>query len=165
MSYNNVVLMGNLTRDPEIKVLPSGSTVTRIGMALNHKYRDKNDQLQNQTTFVDVNAFGKTGEIVSRYLKKGEPVLIGGRLRYSSWDAKDGSGKRSKLDVVAENVRLLPRRGNSGPGGFGGFAPESNDPAFPGEFPADAAAAYEDAEDEDPFAGPPFGGGMPNGRK
>ena len=159
-SFNNVVLMGNLTRDPELKFLPSGTALTKLGLALNRKYRDKSESLVVETTFVDVTAWGKTGEIAGKYLKKGEPVLIHGRLHYSAWEAKDGSGKRSKLDVVADDVRLLSRR----PAGAGGFEPTAG--GAPGEFLADAATAYEDADETaDPFDGPPFGGGMPNGRK
>lgn len=161
MSYNNVVLMGNLTRDPELKHSASGTVVAKMGMAMNRKWRDKNDQLQEEVTFVDVSAFGKTAEVVSRYLKKGEPVLVGGRLHYSTWEAKDGSGKRSKLDVVAENVRLLPRRSG---GGAPGFGPGPTDPVFPGEFRADAATAFEDADPEESFDDA-FGGAMPNDRR
>lgn len=160
-SFNNVVLMGNLTRDPELKYTAAGAALATMGLAMNRRWRDKNEQLKEETTFVDVTAWGKTADIAAKYLKKGEPVLIEGRLRYSTWDAKEG-GKRSKLDVVAEGLRLLPRRGGGAGDPVGPFGPGS---PGAGEFQADAATAFEDAEEAgDPFDGPPFGGGMPSGR-
>ena len=152
-SFNTVILMGNLTRDPELKFLPSGTQLTELGMAMNRKYRDKNEQLQQETTFVEVTAFGKTADIAAKWLKKGEPVLIEGHLRYSSWEAKEG-GKRSKLDVVADGLQLLPNRSR-----------DREYPGVPGEFLADAATAHEDAEDEEAPFDAPFGEVKPSGRK
>lgn len=156
-SFNNVALMGNLTRDPDLRYTPAGASVTKLGLAMNRKWRDKNEQLQEEHTFVDVTAFGKTADLAAKYLKKGEPVLIEGRLHWHSWLTETGD-KRSKLDVVAERLHFLPRRAAGGPGVPGGLPP--------GEFPADAATAFEDAgAAADPFDRPPFDEVMPSGRK
>ena len=172
--FNNVVLMGNLTRDPELRHTPAGTAIAAMGLAINSKWRDKDDQLREETTFVEMTAFGKTADTAARYLKKGEPVLIGGRLKYHTWESKDGTGKRHKLDVVVDDLRLLPRRGGgggdfgAGPGGHGpgghGAGGHGAGGHGPGEFLADAATAFEDADDSaDPF-GAPEQGGMPSGR-
>lgn len=103
-SVNKVMLMGNLTRDPEIKYTPSGSAVCNLGIASNRKYK-KGDEMVEDVTFADVEVWGSSAENCSKYLKKGSPVFIEGRLKFSTWE-KDGE-KRSKLSVVAENVQFL----------------------------------------------------------
>lgn len=162
-SFNSVVLMGNLTRDPEMRFTPSGTAMAKLGMAMNRKWRDKNEQLKEDVTFVEVTAFGKTADVAGKFLKKGEPVLIGGRLHFSSWQNDKGE-KRSKLEVVADDLRLISRRPGGDSGGFGGFGGGPGGSPM-GELRAGAATAFEDAEEmSDPFGDPPFEGGMPSDR-
>jgi single-strand DNA-binding protein len=120
-SFNRVVLMGNLTRDPELRYIGSGTAVSDIGLAVNDRVK-KNDQWVEETTFVDVTLWGRTAEVANEYLSKGSSVLIEGRLKLESWE-KDGQ-KRSKLKVVAERMQMVGGRGG-GQGGGGGRAQES----------------------------------------
>jgi single-strand DNA-binding protein len=103
-SFNRVILVGNLTRDPELKYIPSGTAVAEVGLAVNERVK-KNDVYVDETTFVDVTLWGRTAEIANEYLKKGAPVLIEGRLKLDTWE-KDGQ-KRSKLRVVGEKMQML----------------------------------------------------------
>ncbi|MEN0111313.1 MAG: single-stranded DNA-binding protein [Planctomycetota bacterium] len=112
-SYNRVVLVGNLTRDPELRHIPSGAAVSEIGLAINDRVK-KGDQWVEETTFVDVTLWSRTAEVASQYLSKGSPVLIEGRLKLDTWE-KDGQ-KRSKLRVVADKMQMLGGRGESGGG-------------------------------------------------
>lgn len=113
---NKVILIGNLTRDPEIKHTSRGSAVTDIGLALNRVYTSENGERKEETTFVEVTLWGRTAEIAGEYLKKGRQVYIEGRLQLDTWEDKQSGQKRSKLRVVAENMVLL----NSGKGGGSG---------------------------------------------
>jgi single-strand DNA-binding protein len=112
-SYNRVVLMGNLTRDPELRYIPSGTAVSDIGLAVNDRVK-KNDQWVDETTFVDVTLWARTAEVANEYLSKGSSVLIEGRLKLDTWE-KDGQ-KRSKLRVVADKMQMVGARGD-GSGG------------------------------------------------
>jgi len=112
-SLNKVFLLGNLTRDPEMRYLPSGSPVANFGLATNRKYTGQDGQKKEDTLFVDIAAFAKTAELCSQYLSKGRQVLIEGRLKYRTWEAQDGQ-KRNKLSVVAERVTFLGGRGGEG---------------------------------------------------
>jgi single-strand DNA-binding protein len=103
-SYNSVILVGNLTRDPEVKFLQSGTAVCDMGMAINERVK-RGDDYVDEAVFVDVTLFGKQAEVAGEYLAKGAPVLIAGRLKYEQWE-KDGQ-KRSKLKVVAEKLQML----------------------------------------------------------
>ncbi|MEM6656356.1 MAG: single-stranded DNA-binding protein [Planctomycetota bacterium] len=114
-SYNRVILVGNLTRDPELRYIPSGTAVAEIGLAVNDRVK-KNDQWVDETTFVDVTLWARTAEVANEYLSKGSPVLIEGRLKFDQWE-KDGQ-KRSKLRVVADKMQMLG--GKPGAGGGGG---------------------------------------------
>jgi len=104
-NVNEVILIGNLTRSPEVKTLPSGATLCEWGMAINRKYKSKDGQDGEEVCFVDCTAFGRTGEVVNQYVKKGEQLYVRGRLKFDQWE-KDGM-KRSKLSVTVENVQLL----------------------------------------------------------
>ncbi|MCA9245004.1 MAG: single-stranded DNA-binding protein, partial [Phycisphaerales bacterium] len=95
-NFNKVILMGNLTRDPELKYLPSNTAVVEFGLAVNRTWRDQNGQQQEDTCFVDCSCFGRAAETLNQYMSKGKPILIEGRLKYDSWTAQDGT-KRSKL--------------------------------------------------------------------
>ena len=116
-SYNRVVLLGNLTRDPELRYIPSGMAVSDIGLAVNDRVK-RNDQWVEETTFVDVTLWGRTAEVANEYLSKGSSVLIEGRLKLDSWE-KDGQ-KRSKLKVVGEKMQMVGARGGGGGGSSSG---------------------------------------------
>ena len=115
-SYNRVVLVGNLTRDPELRYLSSGTAVTDVGLAVNDRRKDANGEWIEETTFIDVTLWARTAEVASEYLSKGSPVLIEGRLKLDTWETQDGQ-KRSKLKVVCERMQMLGGRGGSGGGG------------------------------------------------
>ena len=108
-NYNKVILMGNLTRDPQMSYLPSQTPVVEIGMAVNRQWRDKaSGEKREEVCFVDCRAYGKQAETLSQYVKKGSPLLIEGRLQLDAWEGKDGT-KRSKHRVVVENFQFLGR--------------------------------------------------------
>jgi single-strand DNA-binding protein len=108
-SYNKVILIGNLTRDPDLRYTPSGSAVCEIGLAINRRFV-VNGQDREETCFVDVTIWGKSAENSKRFLEKGSPVMIDGRLQLDQWEDREGGGKRSKLRVVAETVQFLGAR-------------------------------------------------------
>jgi len=112
MSLNSVNLIGYLTRDVELRFTPAGNPVANFGMALNRRYR-VDEEVKEETTFVDLVAFNRTAEIANEYLGKGRPVAIEGRLRLRSWE-DEGGAKRSKLDVVVNQLHLMPRNGKNG---------------------------------------------------
>ena len=122
-SYNRVILIGNLTRDVELRYLQSGMAVTDIGLAVNEKYKNSNGEWVEEVSFVDVTVWGRTAEVMSEYLGKGSPVFIEGRLKLDSWE-KDGQ-KRSKLKVICERMQLIGAKGQGGQGGPAGGAPRS----------------------------------------
>src|SRR5687767_16029380 len=110
-SFNKVLLMGNLTRDPQLKYLPSQTAVCDFGLACNRKFRTAAGEDREEVTFVDITAFGKQAEIINQYCQKGKQMFIEGRLKFDTWEDKQGGGKRSKLSVVVENFQLLGSRG------------------------------------------------------
>jgi single-strand DNA-binding protein len=118
-NFNKVFLMGNLTRDVEVRQLPSGGSVANIGLAVNRRFKTQDGQAREETTFVDCEAWGRTAEIMAQYLAKGRPVFIEGRLRLDQWQDKDG-GNRSKLKVIVENFQFVDSRGGEGEGGGAG---------------------------------------------
>lgn len=109
-SLNEVRLIGNLTRDPVMKMTPAGQQVAELGMAINRKYRGQDGVLREEVTYVDITCWGKIAETVSKYMRKGRMVFVGGRLKFDSWEDKQTGQKRNKLRVVAENVQFLDRR-------------------------------------------------------
>lgn len=124
-SFNKVILMGNLTRDVELRYTPSGTAVTEIGLAVNDRRKDANGQWVDETTFVDITLWARTAEICNEYLGKGSGVLIEGRLKLDQWDDKQTGQKRSKLRVTGERMQMLPRGDNRGGGGGGGNSQDS----------------------------------------
>ena len=116
-SYNRVVLVGNLTRDPELRYIPSGAAVTEIGLAVNDRRKSQSGEWIEETTFIDVTLWARTAEVASEYLSKGSSVLIEGRLKLDQWE-KEGQ-KFSKLRVVGEKMQMLGGRGGGGGGGGG----------------------------------------------
>jgi single-strand DNA-binding protein len=105
-AFNSVILMGNLTRDPELKHTSSGSAVCAFGIAINSKYKSKSGEQKEEADFFDIEAWGKTAELCSQYLKKGSPVLIEGRLKQDRWEDESGQ-KRSKVKIVCNGVQFL----------------------------------------------------------
>lgn len=121
-SYNRVILVGNLTRDPEIRYTPNGTPVCDLGLAVNERTKNASGEWSDEPVFVDVTLWERTAEIASEYLTKGSPVLIEGRLKLDTWQATDGQ-KRSKLRVVCQRMQMLGGRTGGGPDGEGGVAP------------------------------------------
>ena len=118
-SYNKVLLMGNLTRDVELKHTPNNQAVAEIGLAVNRRFKTRDGENREETTFVDCEAWGRTAEIMSQYLAKGRPVFVEGRLKLDQWQDKDGNN-RSKLRVVVESFQFVDSRGGEGGGGGSG---------------------------------------------
>ena len=119
-SFNKVILVGNLTRDPQVRYTTGGTAVAEIGMAVSRQWFDKqSNQKREETTFVDVTLWGRQAEVAGEYLAKGRPVLIEGRLQLDTWDDKETGQKRSKLRVVGETMQMLGSRGDGGGGGAG----------------------------------------------
>jgi single-strand DNA-binding protein len=149
-SFNKVILLGNLTRDPEVRYTPKGTAVTELGMAINRVYTAENGEKREETTFVDVTLWGRTAEIAGEYLKKGRPVFIEGRLQLDTWDDKQSGQKRSKLKVVGEGLQLIGSR--PGGGGGGGDEESSSAPRSSSRStPPPKAAPSESDDDEIPF--------------
>ena len=150
-SFNRVILMGNVTRDPELRYLASGSAVCELGMAMNRRYKDKDGNWVDEPTYVDVTLWARTAEIAGEYLSKGSPVLIEGHLKLDSWE-KDGK-KNYKLKVVGDTMQLLGQRGQGGGGQGGGERaerqerPASRGPAPQRGRPAPAKSNAPPAED------------------
>ncbi|MEO7300922.1 MAG: single-stranded DNA-binding protein [Verrucomicrobiota bacterium] len=115
-SFNKVILMGNLTRDPELRYTPKGTAIAKIGLAVNRTWKNEAGETKEEVTFVDVDCFGRTAENVGQYMRKGSAMLIEGRLKLDTWDDKQTNQKRSKMGVVAETVQFLgsPRGGSEG---------------------------------------------------
>lgn len=110
-NLNKVMLMGNLTRDPEIKCTPKGTAIADIGLAVSRNYTTEGGEKREEVTFIDITLWGRVAEIVGEYCKKGSPLFVEGRLQLDSWDDKQTGQKRSKLKVIGENIQLLSSRG------------------------------------------------------
>ena len=128
-SFNKVILVGNLTRDPELRYTPKGMAIAKVGVAVNRVWTNEAGEKKEEVTFIDVDIFGRTAENVGQYMRKGRPILIEGRLRLDQWDDKQTGQKRSRLGVVAENVQFLGSP--SGAGAAEGGAPAAARPARP----------------------------------
>ena len=118
-NFNKVFLMGNLTRDPELRHTSGNNAVVNLGIAVNRRFRTQSGENREETTFVDCEAWGRTAEVMSQYLQKGRPVFIEGRLKLDQWEGRDGQ-KQSKLRVVVENFQFVDSGGGGGGGGGGG---------------------------------------------
>jgi single-strand DNA-binding protein len=126
-NLNKVMLIGNLTRDPEIKYTPKGQAIAELGLAINRRYTTESGEKREETTFVDVTLWGRLAEIAKEYLTKGRPVYIEGRLTLDTWDDKQTGQKRSKMRVTGDQMQLLGSRGDGGGGaGGGGGAPHDD---------------------------------------
>lgn len=143
-TLNQVMLMGNVTRDPRIKQLPNETVLAEFGLAVNRKYRTADGENREETCFVDCTAFGKQAEILQRYCTRGKPLFVQGRLRYDAWDDKQGGGKRSKLSVVVDQFQFIGAK--DGGGSFAGAGAETEkllwrDEVQPDPKPADRPGA------------------------
>ena len=152
-SYNKVILLGNLTRDPEMRVTPGGMSICKFGLAVNRNYTTKDGEKREETTFVDIDAFGRQAEVIAKYLSKGRSVFVEGRLRLDQWDDKNSGEKRSKLGVVLENFQFVGGRGDDasgggyGDGGGGGYEQNSPPPRTTGR----QSAPQPDVDEDVPF--------------
>ncbi len=131
--YNRVILIGNLTRDPEVRFTPKGTPVGKFGMAVNRSWKDQNGQTKEEVTFVDIDCFGKSAQTIQQYLKKGSPIAIEGRLKLDQWDDKQTGQKRQRLGVVMEGFTFLGGGQQQGqPASRHASAPEPEAPAEDG---------------------------------
>jgi len=119
-NFNKVILMGNLTRDPELRYTPKGTAIAKLGLAVNRTWKTDTGETKEEVTFVDVDAFGRQAETLGQYMKKGRPILVEGRLRLDTWEDKQTSQRRTELGVVMESFQFLD---------FGGRGPEEGTPA------------------------------------
>ena len=154
-SFNKVILVGNLTRDPEVRYTPKGSAVCDLGLAVNRQYSLEGGEKREEVTYVDVVLWARLAEIAGEYLKKGRPVLIEGRLQLDSWDDKQSGQKRSKLRVVGETMQLLGGRPGGGEGdegaGGGGASRYSGGSGRSSSAPPPRSAPSEPDDDDIPF--------------
>jgi single-strand DNA-binding protein len=153
-SFNKVILMGNLTRDPELRVTPKGTAVCQLGLAVNSTYKDKEGNTKEEVTFVDIDVFGRQAEVIAKYMSKGRPILVEGRLKQDSWDDKKTGEKRNKMKVVLENFQFVGSRGEGGEGaassGGSSGAEETTTPPPPrAARPGNAAPAKSAGVDEE----------------
>jgi single-strand DNA-binding protein len=151
-SFNKVILLGNLTRDPEVRYTPKGSAVCDLGIAINRQYTLDSGEKREEVTYVDVVLWSRLAEIAGEYLKKGRPVFIEGRLQLDTWDDKQSGQKRSKLRVIGETMQLLGSRpaGTGGaPSGEEDRQPRAGKPAAAP--PPKPAGSAEPDDDEIPF--------------
>ena len=118
-SYNKVLLMGNLTRDVDLKQIGNGQSVANIGLAVNRRFRTQSGEDRDETTFVDCEAWGRQAEVMAQYLSKGRPVFIEGRLKLDTWQDKNDGSNRSKMRIVVESFQFIDSRGEGGGGGGG----------------------------------------------
>lgn len=124
-SLNKVMLIGNLTRDPELRVTPKGTAICQFGLAVNRKFKDESGGEREEVTFVDIEAWGKQGETIAKYLAKGRPLFVEGRLKLDQWEDRESGQKRSKMKIVLEQFQFLGGRDDDKPaGGEGGREPE-----------------------------------------
>ncbi|MEO8427603.1 MAG: single-stranded DNA-binding protein [Verrucomicrobiota bacterium] len=151
-NFNKVILIGNLTRDPELRYTPKGTAIAKIGLAINRTWKTETGETKEEVTFVDVDAFGRQAETLGQYMKKGRPIMIEGRLKLDTWDDKQTNQKRSRLGVVMETFQFLDFN-KSAEGGGAPFPSKSPQPQSAGSgsetSPPDAAASPE--EDDVPF--------------
>ncbi len=115
-NFNKVILIGNLTREPEMRVTPGGLSICKFGLAVNRVFTDKEGNKREETTFVDIDSFGKQAEVISKYMAKGRPIMVEGRLKLDQWESNTGE-KRSKLGVVLEQFQFLGGRDGGAEGG------------------------------------------------
>jgi single-strand DNA-binding protein len=144
-SYNRVLLMGNLTRDPQLRYLPSQTAVADFGLAVNRRFKTAQGEDREEVTFVDCTAFGRQAEVINQYCQKGKAIFIEGRLKFDQWEDKQGGGKRSKHSVVIDNFQFVGARGDGGPQGAGEAAGGDQDQSQPRRSPPQRGPAAQNA--------------------
>jgi len=147
-NFNKVILAGNMTRDPQLKYLPSNTPVAEFGMAINRKWRSQDGQQREDVCFVDCTAFGRSAETINQYMRKGQPMLVEGRLKFDQWEGKDGQ-KRSRLTVVVEGFQFLGG-GRGAPAG----EPRREAPAPASPPAAQGGGEYADAPPVEDYGAP-----------
>lgn len=161
-NLNKVLLMGNLTRDPEIKYTPKGTAIANFGIAVNRVFTSgEGNEKKEEVTFIDIEAWGRTAEVIGEYFKKGKPIFIEGRLKLDQWDDKQTGKKMSKLRVVADSFEFLGTREGGGGGGGGEYGgggegrpqsrPAGNRPSAPPQKRPPADPDLDAPEDDIPF--------------
>ena len=154
-NINVVAITGNLTKDPELRSTPNGTSVCKLRVAVNSRRKDgASGEWIDKPNYFDVTAFGAQGENCANYLSKGRPIAVEGRLEWSEWQAKDGSGMRSKVEIIANSVQFLGSRSDNAGGGNGnGFQPSSDVPADTSDFEgASVGSSSSGGSDDDiPF--------------
>ena len=149
-NINRVILTGNLTKDPELRSIPSGTSICKLRLAVNTRRKDASGQWADKPNYFDVTVWGAQGENCAQYLQKGRGVAVDGRLEWREWDATDGSGKRQAVEIVADSVQFLGGGGDGGGGNGHRFTPESDVPADTADF-APAPAGPGAGDDDIPF--------------
>jgi single-strand DNA-binding protein len=151
-NINSVVITGNLTKDPELRHLQSGTAVCKLRVAVNSRRKDQSGEWVDKPNYFDVTVWGAQGENCNTYLSKGRPVAVQGRLEWREWEASDGSGKRQAVEIIADSVQFLGSRDGSGNGGGNGFTPQSDVPADTSDFTSEPAPVGGGSSDDDiPF--------------
>ncbi len=153
-NINSVVVTGNLTKDPDLRHLEgSGTAVCKLRVAVNSRRKDQSGNWVDKPNYFDVTVWGAQGENCATYLSKGRPVAVQGRLEWREWEAKDGSGMRQSVEIIADSVQFLGSRGDSGDNGGGQrFAPQSDVPADTSDFESEPATVASSSSDDDiPF--------------
>ncbi len=149
-NINRVTITGNLTKDPELRSLQSGTAVCKLRIAVNTRRKDQSGQWVDKPNYFDVTVWGAQGENCANYLSKGRPVAIDGRLEWREWEAQDGSGKRQAVEIVADTVQFLGSR-DGAPSGGGGFTAQSDVPADTSDFTNPEPAGVGATDDDIPF--------------
>jgi single-strand DNA-binding protein len=149
-NINRVLVTGNLTKDPELRSTPSGTSICKLRIAVNSRRKDASGQWVDKPNYFDVTVWGAQGENCAQYLQKGRGVAIDGRLDWREWDATDGSGKRQAVEIIADTVQFLGGGGDGGGGNGHRFTPESDVPADTSDF-APAPASGGVGDDDIPF--------------
>jgi len=147
-ALNKVILLGNLTRDPEIRVTGNNLTICKLGIAVSRNFTTRDGEKREETTFVDVDAFGKQAEVIGKYMSKGRPILVEGRLQLDTWETQNGE-KRSKLKVVCENFQFIG--GRSDESGSGGDYESSSPPSRSRPSSPSSSSAGDDVDEDLPF--------------
>lgn len=150
-SFNRVILLGNLTRDPVLRYLPNQTPVVDFGLAVNHKFKTAAGEAREEVMFIDCSAFGKQAELINQYCQKGQMLLVEGRLKLDTWEDKQGGGKRSKHKIAVDNMQFMPRRDGAG-GGEPSSVPQGEEDQRPQRpAPRQAPAAQRPQQAEPPF--------------
>ena len=152
-SFNKVILMGNFTRDPELRQTQNGTSVCRFSIAVNRSYNSQDGSTRDETCFVEVDSFGRTAEKIAKFFAKGRPILVEGRLRQDTWEDKQSGQKRTKLLVVLERFEFVGSRDSQGGGSYGSSYGDDYSSSSPApRTRQQAPARSEDLEDDDvPF--------------